>query len=115
MNLSGAFKKYLQDVSYTAKAAGKFVRGEFVEGAATTETMKMTVIPMTPKTLRYMPEGVYDINDIGCYHEGQAVLNRFDKITVNGNRYFVRDIHDRRHGTYTKYFCKVDNEEQGNL
>jgi len=106
MDLTNAFKGHLQTVTATAKAAGSYVLGEWTEGATTPTSVEAVVIPLTPNAIRYLPEGAYDMKDIGVYVASSPALQFGDTITIGAKVYTIRDVGDRPHGTYTKYLCK---------
>lgn len=95
------------NVIVTSISQGSYIDGEWVTGSTTNHNVEMVPMPMTPQALRYLPDGVYDTQDIRFYMSGSSLWKSQDVISYNGQSYQIRDISDRSAaGGFTIYYAK---------
>ena len=89
------FNEMKREVKVTKHADGKLVDGEWVDGDAAEVIDVMIAIPVTPASLRYLPEGSYTTEDMRFYHDGKTKYKANDVFCLGGVKYKVKDITDR--------------------
>lgn len=99
----------MRSVLLITKGSGHYEQGEWISGhEGTPIELKMVVLPITPKQLKTLPEGVYTSEDKKFYLTGKPVLASDDILKFEDNQYKIGDISDRSfEGNYTIYYGKL--------
>lgn len=109
MDLSPAIDELLENVTYSTVSQTE-VDGEIIETISTTETLQLACMPITFKDLRYLPEGVYSLQDYKFYRTGDSLLELNSIVTFSGTQYKIGAVSDRRyHGNFSISYGKKMN------
>jgi hypothetical protein len=107
LNPSRAIDRYLVD-HLVYESSREYVDGENVETFPTSGSRKMAGFQLTADSLKYLPEGAYDIQDFRFYDKETAPLTeRYVVERPNGSRYRIAQISDRSfEGGFNSYLAK---------
>jgi hypothetical protein len=88
----------------------KFVDCERIETLSASGTKNLCIIPITPKHLKYLPEGVYTLQDKKFYEVGSGTIAEKSIIQITEtDKYRVNQIDDRYlDGGFTVYLGKKE-------
>ncbi len=95
-------------VSYSVniRSGSSIVNGKIIPTYLSVN-VSLAVIPFNFKTLKYLPEGFYTLQDVKVYEAGTTSLTKLSQFVYNGDTYEVKDIMDREEdGGFTEYLCK---------
>jgi hypothetical protein len=118
MSITGAhkaLKRLHTPVVVKRKASGSYVNGEWTEGTALADVnTTLGSVPLTPKQVQLLPEGMYTTQDRYFYQAirpGVSVvaIQKNDRIVLDGVSYIVQDISDRFFdGGFIRYLAKKE-------
>lgn len=102
------FPELTRIVSVTAITQGTYVKGEWVPGTTEPQAdIRMVVMPLTPGSLKNLPEGKYTAQDKKFYHKSMDEFREGTVFVLGGESYEVKEVTDRRtEGGFMLYMGK---------
>lgn len=101
------FPELTRIVSVTAITQGTYVKGEWVPGPTESQAVRMVVMPLTPSSLKNLPEGKYTAQDKKFYHKSMDEFREGTVFVLGGESYEVKEVTDRRtEGGFMLYMGK---------
>jgi hypothetical protein len=105
-NVYKSILQFLRTVSYST-VVQSIVEGEISETVGTPSSIQLACFPITFKDLKFLPEGVYSLQDYKFYRVGSDLLALNSIVTLDGEQYRILSIEDRTFdGNFSRAYGK---------
>lgn len=94
-NVSRALTRYLRPVSVKLKGIDSIVKGKVIPTFATPVMVALAHFPLTPKDLKYLPEGVFNFQDRVFYEVAPGILSQGSIAIIGSDSYLIQQTSDR--------------------
>lgn len=110
-----AIERHLRPLQLRRFLGEAIVRGQEVRTFGEPETIQLATFPITDKDLRFLPEGVYTIQDRSFYEIGSGTIPQKSEITFENEKFELKSIAGRSfEGNFSKYIGKKITDDTTN-
>lgn len=110
-----AIVRHLRSLEVTKLESEGYIDGENTRVFSTPSNIDLATFPLTDKDLRFLPEGVYTVQDRKFYEIGSGTIPLKSQVVFGGSKFEIKSFSDRSfEGNFTKYFAKRITDDTPN-